>query len=170
MGRQKFFFSNWFWSGFFTVKKLSFWLQTSLSEPNFWLPPLWGQLGLAHPLRLRGVKSADFYPPNSRFRYFFVFFWLGCLEILVLAMPESLEAIAVKKSPKMPLWIFWTFFFLFFFFLFFQMAVDRIKMIFQTPNKGLICFKHYKFLIFDEKQLPKNFYSTYLQINLVPCS
>ena len=150
MGRQ-IFFSNWIWSGFFTVKKLSFWLQTSLSEPNFWLPPLWGQLGLAHPLRLRGVKSADFYPPNSRFRYFFGFFWLGCLEILVLAMPVSLEAIAVKKSPKIPLWNFWTFFSFFF-----QMAVDRVKMIFQTPNKGLTCFKHYKFLIFDEKSYPKN--------------
>ena len=144
---------------------MSFWLQTSLSEPNFWLPPLWGQLGLAHPLRLRGVKSADFYPPNSRFRYFFGFFWLGCLEILVLAMPESMEAIAVKKSPKMPLWNFLTFFSLFF-----QMAVDRVKMIFQTPNKGLTCFKHYKFLIFDEKQLPQKFGSTYLQISLVPCS
>ena len=70
--------------------------------------PLWGPLGLAHPLRLRGVKSADFYPPNSRFQYFFGFFWLGCLEILVLAMLESLEAIAVKKSLKMPLWIFFT--------------------------------------------------------------
>ena len=163
MTREK--FSNWIWSGFFTVKKLSFWLQTSLSEPNFWLPPLWGQLGLADPLRLRGVKSADFYPPNSRFRYFFGFFWLGCLEILVLAMPESMEAIAVKKSPKMPLWNFLTFFSLFF-----QMAVDRVKMIFQTPNKGLTCFKHYKFLIFDEKQLPQKFYSTYLQISLVPCS
>ena len=166
MTREK--FSNWIWSGFFTVKKLSFWLQTSLSEPNFWLAPLWGQLGMAYPLRLTGVKSADFYPPNSRFWYFFGFFWLGCLEILVLAMAESLEAIAVKKSPKMPLWIFWTFFFFFFFF--FQTAVDRVKMIFQTPNKGLICFKHYKFLIFDEKQLPKKFGSTYLQISLVPCS
>ena len=151
--------------GWFTLSKLSFWLQTSLSEPNFWLPPLWGQLGLAHPLRLRGVKSADFYPPNSRFRYFFGFFWLGCLEILVLAMPVSLEAIAVKKSPKIPLWNFWTFFFFFF-----QMAVDCVKMIFQTPNKGLTCFKHYKFLIFDEKQLPQKFGSTYLQISLVPCS
>ena len=30
--------------------------------------------------------------------------WLGCLKILVLSMPESLEAIAVKKSPKMPLY------------------------------------------------------------------
>ena len=115
----------------FTVKKLSFWLQTSLSELNFWLPPLWGQLGLAYPLRLKGVKSADFYPPNSRFPYFFGFVWLGCLEILVLAMPVSLEAIAVKKSPKIPLWNFWTFFFFFF-----QMAIDRVKMIFQTPNKA----------------------------------
>ena len=88
----------------------------------------------------------------------FCFFLNGCLEILVLAMPESLEAIAVKKSPKMPLWNFWTFF------SFFQMAVDRVKMIFQT-NKGLKCFKHYKFLIFDEKQLPQNFCSTYLQIS-----
>ena len=33
------------------------------------------------------------------------------------------------------------------------MAVDHVKMIFQTPNKGLTCFKHYKFLIFDEKKL-----------------
>ena len=99
MTREK--FSNWIRSGFFTVKKLSFWLQTSLSEPNFWLAPLWGQLGMAHPLRLTGVKSADFYPPNSRFWYFLGFFWLGYLEILVLAMPKSLEAIAVKKSPKM---------------------------------------------------------------------
>ena len=47
---------NWL----FCIKKLSFWLQTSVSEPNFCLPPLWGQLGLADPLRLRGVKSADF--------------------------------------------------------------------------------------------------------------
>ena len=29
--------------------------------------------------------------------------------------------------------------------------------------------KHYKFLIFDEKQLPQKFSSTYLQISLVPC-
>ena len=28
----------------------------------------------------------------------------------------------------------------------------------------------FPFLIFDEKQLPKKFYSTYLQISLVPCS
>ena len=165
MGRNFFFFQTGFEVGWFTLSKLSFWLQTSLSEPNFWLPPLWGQLGLADPLRLRGVKSADFYPPNSRFRYFFGFFWLGCLEILVLAMPESMEAIAVKKSPKMPLWNFLTFFSLFF-----QMAVDRVKMIFQTPNKGLTCFKHYKFLIFDEKKLPKNFCTTYFKISLVPYS
>ena len=108
MTREK--FSNWIWSGFFTVKKLSFWLQTSLSEPNFWLAPLWGQLGMAYPLRLTGVKSADFYPPNSRFWYFFWFFWLGCLEILVLSMPINLEAISVQKSLKMPLWNFWTLF------------------------------------------------------------
>mgnify|MGYP005666914267 CR=1 FL=1 len=151
--------------GFFTVKKLSFWLQTSLSEPNFWLAPLWGQLGMAYPLRLTGVKSADFYPPNSHFWYFFGFFWLGCLEILVLSMPESLEAIAVKKSPKMPLWIFWTFFFLFFLF-FSKMAVDRVKMIFQTPNKGSTCFKHHKFLNFDEKKYPQNFYTTDFKISL----
>ena len=163
-------FSNWIWSGFFTSKKLSFWLQTSLSESNFWLAPLWGQLGMAYPLRLTGVKSADFYPPNSRFRYFFYFFLLGCLEILVLAMPESLKAIVVKKSPKMPLWNFLTFFWLFFDFFFFQMAVNRVKMIFQTPNKGLTCFKHYKFLIFDKKQLPQKLCCTYLQISLVPCS
>ena len=112
MTREK--FSNWIWSGFFTAKKLSFWLQTSLSEPYFWLAPLWVQLGMAHPLRLTGVKSADFYPPNSRFWYFFGFFWLGCLEILVLAMPESLEAMSVQKSPKMPLWNFLTFFDFFF--------------------------------------------------------
>ena len=80
-------------------------------------------------------------------------------------MPESMEAIAVKKSPKMPLWNFLTFFSLFF-----QMAVDRVKMIFQTPNKGLTCFKHYKFLIFDEKKLPKNFCTTYFKISLVPYS
>ena len=83
-------------------------------------------------------------------------------------MPESLEAIAVKKDQKCHFEFFGLFFSFFFFF--FQTAVDRVKMIFQTPNKGLICFKHYKFLIFDEKQLPKNFYSTYLQISLVPCS
>ena len=149
-------------------KKLSFWLQTSLSEPNFWLAPLWGQLGVAVPLRLTGVKSANFYGPNSRFRYFFGFFWLGCLEILVLSMPESLEAIAVKKSPKMPLWNFLTFSDFFFFFS--KMAVDRVKMIFQTPNKGGTSFKNYKFLIFDEKQLPQKFGSTDLQISLVPGS
>ena len=70
-----------------------------------------------------------------------------------------------KKSQKISKWHFWTFFSSFF-----QMAVDHVKMIFQTPKKGLTCFKHHKFLIFDEKQLPQKFYSTYLQISLVPCS
>ena len=163
MTREK--FSNWIWSGFFTVKKLSFWLQTSLSEPNFWLAPLWGQLGMADPLRLTGVKSADFYPPNSRFWYFLGFFlaWMPW-NISTSNGWKPGSHCSQKKSKNA------TLNFLDFFFFFFQTAVDRVKMIFQTPNKGLICFKHYKFLIFDEKQLPKNFYSTYLQISLVPCS
>ena len=38
-------------------------------------------------------------------------------------MPESLEAIAVKKSPKMPLWKFSTFFDFFFS----KTPVDRVK-------------------------------------------
>ena len=58
----------------------------------------------------------------------------------------------IPKKSKNTTLKFLDFFFLFFF-LIFQMAVDCIKMIFQTPNKGLTCFKHYKFLIFDEKQL-----------------
>ena len=167
MTREK--FSNWIWSGFFTVKKLSFWLQTSLSEPNFWLAPLWGQLGMAYPLRLTGVKSADFYPPNSRFWYFFGFFWLGCLEILVCTSnawkPGS--HVSPKKSKNATLKCFD---FFDFFFLFSKMAVDRIRMIFQTPNKGSTCFKHHKFLNFDEKKYPQNFYTTDFKISLVPCS
>ena len=55
---------------------------------------------MAVQLRLTGVKSAYFYPPNSCCRYFFGFLWLGCLKILVLSMPESLEAIAVQKVQK----------------------------------------------------------------------
>ena len=115
------------------------------------------------------LKSADFYPPNPRFRYFFGFFWLGCLEILVLSMPISLEAMSVQKSPKMPLWKFLTFFWLFFF-LFSKMAADRVKMIFQTPKKGSTCFKHHKFLNFDKKKYPQKFYTTDFKISLVPCS
>ena len=141
---------------------MSFWLQTSLSEPNFWLPTLWGQLGLAHPLRLRGVKSADFYPPNSRFQYFLGFFlaWMPWNISTINAWKPGSHC-SQKKVQKCHFEIFGLFSF------FFQTAV---KMTFQTPNKGLTCFKHYKFLVFDEKQLPQNFYSTYLQISLVPCS
>ena len=126
-----------------------------------------GPIGLGWPTQIEGGGSNQltFSLRTPVFDIFLVFFWLGCLEILVLAMPESMEAIAVKKSPKMPLWNFLTFFSLFF-----QMAVDRVKMIFQTPNKGLTCFKHYKFLIFDEKKLPKNFCTTYFKISLVPYS
>ena len=47
------------------------------------------------------------------------------------------------------------------------MAIDRVKMILQTPNKRGTCFKHYEFLNFDEKQQPKKFCSTDLQISLV---
>ena len=47
------------------------------------------------------------------------------------------------------------------------MAVDRVKMIFQTPNKGSTCFKHHKFLNFDEKKYPQNFYTTDFKISLV---
>ena len=124
-----------------------------------------GPIGLGWPTQIEGGQISWLLASELPFSIFFGFFWLGCLEILVLAMPESMEAIAVKKSPKMPLWNFLTFFSLFF-----QMAVDRVKMIFQTPNKGLTCFKHYKFLIFDEKKLPKNFCTTYFKISLVPYS
>jgi hypothetical protein len=137
---------------------LGFWLQTSLSEPNFWLAPLWDRLGMADPLRLRGVKSADFYPLNSRFWYSFGVFWLGCLEILVLSMPESHFS---QKNPKNATLKFFDFFWLFF--LFSKMAIDCVKMMFQSPNKGGTCFKH-------EKKQPKKFGSTDLQISLVPCS
>ena len=112
-----------------------------------------------------GSNQLTFTLRTPVFDIFLGCFWLGCLEILLLAMLVSLEALAVKKSPKIPLWNFWTFFSFFF-----QMAVDCVKMIFQTPNKGLTCFKHYKFLIFDEKQVPPKKCSTYLQISLVPCS
>ena len=158
-------FSNWIWSGFFTPKKLSFWLQTSLSGPNFWLPPLWGQLGMADPLRLRGVKSADFYPPNPRFWYFFGFFlaWMPWNTSTINAY-KPWSHVSPKKSKNATL----TFFD--FFFLFSKMALDRVKMIFQTPNKGSTCFKHHKFLNFDEKKYPQNFYTTDFKISLVPCS
>ena len=109
-GRQFFFFKlDLKWR--FCIKKVSFWLQTSLSEPNFWLAPLWGGLGMVVQLRLTGVKSAYFYPPNSRFRYWFEVLWLGCLKILVLSMPESLEAIQSKKSKNDTLIFFTEFWF-----------------------------------------------------------
>ena len=69
---------------------------------------------MAVQLRLTGVKSAYFNPLNSRFCYFCGFLWLGCLQMLVLLMPESLEAIAVKKKSKNPTLKFLDFFFLFF--------------------------------------------------------
>ena len=134
---------------------MSFWLQTSLSEPNFWLAPLWGGLGMAVQLRLTGVKSAYFYPPNSRFQYFLGVFWLGCLEILSLSMPISLEALSVQKSPKVPLWNFLTFFD--FFFLFSKRAVDRVKIIFQTPKKAAHASNIINFWILMKKNTPKIF-------------
>ena len=73
-----------------------------------------------------------------------------------------------KKVKKFQSGIFGLFFD--FFFLFSKMAVDRVKMIFQTPNKGSTCFKHHKFLNFDEKKYPQNFYTTDFKISLVPCS
>ena len=85
-------------------------------------------------------------------------------NIATLSMLESLEAIAVQKSPRMPLWIFFTFFTAFSFFS--KMPINCVKMIFQTPNKGSTCFKHDNFLNFDEKQLLQKFGSTGLQISL----
>ena len=122
-------------------------------------------LGMAVQLRLTGVKSDDFYPVFNMFCVFIA--WMP-LNISTINAWKPGSHCSQKKS-KNATFNFLDFFFPFFLF-FFQTAVDRVKMIFQSPNKGLICFKHYKFLIFDEKQLPKNFYSTYLQISLVPCS
>ena len=77
--------------------QIGFYLSLFISNYSY------AQISTAEQLRLKGVKSAVFYPRNSRFRYFFGLFWLRCLEILLLSMPESMEAIAVQKSPKMPL-------------------------------------------------------------------
>jgi hypothetical protein len=52
---------------------------------------------MAVPLRL---TQLTFTPQNFCLRYFFGLFGLGCLEILLLSMPESLEAIAVKKKSQ----------------------------------------------------------------------
>ena len=124
-----------------------------------------GPIGPGWPTQIDGGQISWLLPSELPF---LIFFW-----VFLAWMPWNISTsngwkpgshCSQKKSKNA------TLNFLDFFFLFFQTAVDRVKMIFQTPNKGLICFKHYKFLIFDEKQLPKNFYSTYLQISLVPCS
>ena len=109
-----------------------------------------GRLGLAVPLKLMRVKSADFYPQDSCFQYFLVFLaW----------MPWNIATINVwkpgshcsQKSPKLPLCNFLTFFLI----LFAKFPVDCVKMSFQIPNKGGTCFKHYNFLYFDKTQLPQ---------------
>ena len=116
----------------------------------FWHP--WHPWGRIH-IDLKKILSnpavsADFYPLGSGFRYFF---WLGCLEILLLSMPKSLEAITVQKSKNATM-IFGTFFWFFFS----KNAHRSGKNGFHTPNKSGTCFKHYNF--FDEKQLPQKFW------------
>ena len=110
------------------------------------------------------ITDHSLHVTNLRFK-----FLQGAIFILRKGIGVDGWSRKCQKKSKNATLNFLDFFFLFFLF-FFQTAVDRVKMIFQTPNKGLICFKHYKFLIFDEKQLPQKFCYTYLQISLVPCS
>ena len=138
-----------------------------LSQIFDWRPSGADWAWLYH-LDWRGSNQLTFTVRIPVFDIFLGFFGLDALKYWYYQCLKAWKPLQSKKVQKCHFEIFWLF--LTFFFFFSKMAVDRVKMIFQTPNKGGTCFKHYKFLNFDEKQVPQKFGSTHLQISLVPCS
>ena len=119
----------------------------------FWHP--WHPWGRIH-IDLKKILSnpavsADFYPLGSGFPYFF---WLGCLEILLLSMPKSMEAITVQKSKNATWYLFLIFFP--------KTPLDQVKMVFihLTNASNIITF-------LMKNSYPKNFGSLDFQISLV---
>ena len=68
-------------------------------------------------------------------------------------MPETPEPIGAKKNGKISKSKFFPRFFFFFQKFFFSLKMDL-----ETSTKGSGCLKNHKFLIFDGKQHPKNFW------------
>ena len=167
MGRQFFFFQTGFEVGFYS-KKVEFLASNIIIWTKFLIATPLGPIGLGSPTQIEGGQISWLLPSELPFSIFFKFFLAWMPWNISTSNAWKPESHCSQKKSKNATLKFFDFFLTFFFF--FQMAVDRVKMIFQTPNKGLTCFKHYKFLIFDEKQLPQKLCCTYLQISLVPCS
>ena len=72
-------------------------------------------------------------------------------------MPETPEPIGTKKNWKISKSKFFRDFF-FFSKIFFKFFFFLLKMDLETPTKASECLKNHKFLIYDEKQHPENFW------------
>jgi hypothetical protein len=153
----------------FYTKKVDFLASNIIIWTKFLIATPLGPIGLGWPTQIEGGQISWLLPSESPFSIFFWVFltWMPWNTSTINAY-KPWSHVSPKKSKNATLKFFD--FFLTFFFLFSKMAVDRVKMIFQTPNKGSTCFKHHKFLNFDEKKYPQNFYTTDFKISLVPCS
>ena len=133
----------------FLASNIIIWTKFSIATPP-------EPIGLGSPTQIDGSQISWLLPSEFPFLIFFWFFlaWMPWNTSTINGF-KPWSHFSPKKSKNATLKFFD--FFLTFFVLFSKMAVDRVKMIFQTPNKGSTCFKHHKFLNFDEKNTPKIF-------------